>query len=223
MKRKESVLLLCLIVVVTGCMPRGAPRIKAGTSAGVDRIPTEIGIFPLLSTPVGRYGRRGIREAVKMEVRRRAEDIVIVPPTEMELKVTQESQIMTGMLSTDLSAAGFSLKELPVEVAPGWNDPEHPRAKRDAFMISLDLLDEIRDRYGIEALLVGNAFFLAEHYSGLPPERRVTFAHIKVIDIETLDILAQATFPYDSYGDDVEIVTERIALSLAEMAGLVVE
>jgi hypothetical protein len=219
----KSVLLLCFLVALTGCMSGGPPRIKAGTSVGVERIPTEIGLFPLLSTPVSRYDHRRIRTAVKIDVRRRAEDIVIVPPTEMDLRITQESQIMTGMLSTDLSAAGFSLKELPVEVVPGWNDPDRPRAKRDAFMLSLDLLDELRDRYGIKALLVGNAFFLTEHYSGVPPERRVTFAHIKIIDIETLDILAQATFPYDSYGDDVEIVAESIALSLAEMADLVVE
>lgn len=210
-----------LAVLITGCFPTGG-RIIGTLSTGVDRIPAKLGLYPFLSTPIQTYGKRYdhiMRHKESLSVRRKPDNVVIVPPAETDLSVTRESQIMTGLISTQLAARGFSLKELPVEVLPRGNDP-YAKKEDNRFVISLNLLEQLRDEYGFKALIVGNAFFITEVGRGLPPEQRVISAHLKVVDITTLDVLGQVNLTYDSYGVDMNDVSEYLAAELAEMAGL---
>jgi hypothetical protein len=211
-----------LAVLVTGCFPPGG-KIIGTLSTGIDHIPAKLGLYPFLSTPIQTYGRRYdriIRHKESLSVRRSMPDnVVIVPPAETDLSITRESQIMTGLISMQLATRGFSLKELPVEVLPQGNDPR-TKKEDNRFVISLNLLEQLREEYDLQALIVGNAFFITEVGRGLPPEQRVISAHLKVVDIATLDVLGQVNLTYDSYGVDMNAVSEYLAEELAVMAGL---
>ncbi|HUV36522.1 MAG TPA: hypothetical protein VMX58_06250 [Patescibacteria group bacterium] len=220
---KVTILCGMLVVMMTGCFPPGGEIIGTMT-AGVDRIPTTLGLYPLLSTPIQAYvGRYSdiVRHRETLAVKRRMPDnVVIVPPAESDLMVTGESQILTGLVSMQLSTFGFSLKELPVEV-PATDDDRYGEGDDDhRFVISLNLLERLREDYGVRALVVGSAFFITEMGHGLPPEQRVISAHLKVVDIATLDVLGQVNLTYDAYGVDMNVVSEMIAEELAYMAGL---
>ena len=57
----------------------------------------------------------------------------------------------------DLCGSGphsnFKLRELPVEVPDGESNGKHR-----VFVISLGLLKELHDKYGLEAILLGSVF-----------------------------------------------------------------
>lgn len=212
---------LLFVLVVAGCIATGA-NITSTKTAGVDRIPGKIGFYPLLSTPVDRYEHYPGSRVRALSAKRVGENVVITPPVEFKLSMTQESQILTGMISTQLSTHGFSLKELPVEVLPD-DDESITHESRREFVISLNLLEQLREEYGLQALIIGNAFFLVERRPGFVPEKRVISAHIKIIDIESLDVLAQVNLPYDEYGEEMIPVADAIASELARMAGFGVE
>jgi hypothetical protein len=213
-----------LIVILSGCFPPGGEIIGTMTP-GVDRIPDKLGLFPLLSTPVRSYGKRYrsiLHNEATVKVKRRMPDnVVIVPPTGSDLTVTRESQIMTGLVSTRLSTFGFSLKELPVEVLPKSDDSHGDSDDDRRYAISLNLLERLREDYDVRAIIVGSAFFITETGQGMPPEQRVISAHLKVVDIATLDVLGQVNLTYDAYGVDMNTVSELVADELACMAGFV--
>lgn len=207
---KMLTIAVLLVSLIAGCM--GA-RVLSTKSDGVDRIPSKIAFYPLLSTPVATRG--GVRATLR--VQSLGENVVITPPAETEMRVTQESQIVTGLISTLLSAEGFSLKELPVEVLPKSKKDEGSR-----FVISMNLLDQMREEYDLRTLVIGTVFFITDHSYG-PSAKMITSAHLKVVDIETLDVLGQVTLPYSPQGEDLNMTSEKIALALVEMAGLDVE
>jgi hypothetical protein len=153
-----------------------------------------------------------------VDIHRRANRAVIVPPTETTLAITQESQILTGLISTSLSRLGFSLKQLPFEVLPVNGDGHRPNERGKTVVISTELLKELRERHDLRALVIGNAFFTIDPYGGAP-QIRITSAHLKIVDIVTLDLLGQVSLPYQPDGDDLNDAAERIALALGRMAG----
>ena len=221
---KRIVVGVVVAFVAVGCAPLGGEIIGTLT-AGVDTIPATLGLYPLLSTPIRKYS--GVysdivhhRETLAVK-RRMPDNVVIVPPIESELTVTRESQILTGLVSTQLSTFGFSLKEIPVEALPEDEGRYGDTGSDRQYAISINLLERLREEYGIGALIVGSAFFVTEAGRGLPPEQRVVSAHLKVIDIATLDLLGQVNLSYDSYGVDMNVVAEMMAEELAYMAGLV--
>ncbi len=214
-----------LVLMIMGCFPMGSKII--GTRAiDVDYIPKKLCLYPLLSTPIGHYGKRYdkiIRSETTSEVERRMPDnVVIVPPADTNLSITRESQIMTGLISTQLTTFGFALKELPVEVLPKDDDSSERIVDESRFVISLNLLEQLREDYDIRAIVIGHAFFITDAGRGMPPEQRVISAHLKVVDIITLDVLGQVNLTYDSYGVDMNLVSELMAEELASMAGLAV-
>jgi hypothetical protein len=205
---------LSLLSLVAGCM---GVRVLSSTSDGVDRIPSKIALYPLLSTPVGKPVGRWSPATLSVRREKMGDNVVISPPAETDMQITQESQIVTGLISTMLSAVGFSLKELPVEVLP-----KGEKDKSSRFVISVNLLEQLREQYDLRTLVIGTAFFIVDHSYG-PSGRRITSAHLKVIDVETLDVLGQVTVPYSTHGEDLNEVSEKLALALADMAGLAVE
>lgn len=113
MKRKHVVFVLLFLILV-GCANLGG-KLTTIRSPGVDRIPTTICIHPLLSSPARR--RYIIKE--QLNVSREDDRVYIAPPTEARLAVTPQSQMLTGLLSSELAYYGFDLKELPVEIPEG--------------------------------------------------------------------------------------------------------
>ena len=120
--------------------------------------------------------------------------LYIVAPAETKLASTMQSQLMTGLLSARLSENGFTLKELPVE-AP----PEQCERDQNTFFVSLETLRHLREDYGLEAILVGNVYFVADERD--PTVIWVRAAYLRLVDTGTLDGDATYRFPINIEGN----------------------
>ena len=197
------------LVIVFGCTSTG--RVRTTPSPGVDRIPATVAMYPLLSgTEVD-----GQPWPIRLQTQGEREEIYIAPPTNSELSVTPSSQMLTGELSVQMARYGFDLREMPYEVREAYT-PDGD----DAYVVSLALLDELRERYGLDAIIVGNAFFMKKRRNYQPSETRVVAAYLKVIDTETLEVLCQVTMSYDAHGRGLNDLAQSMANHLASMAGL---
>ena len=128
--------------------------------------------------------------------------------------VTPQSQMLTGLLSSELAYYGFDLKELPVEIP---DDDQTDETNKNVFFISLDLLERLREEYGVEAILIGNVMMkYVPRYS----RTLVTAAYLKLVDIETLDVLCQVHLLSEDYGEDIDKAANALASELALEAGL---
>lgn len=210
---KTSFLLVSILTatLIAGCASNG--RLTATRSPGVETLPKNIAIYPLLTTDTPR--RLSIRPMVldpKAETLDRGE-IYLEAPADSRLVVDLHSQLLTGLLASDLSYHGFTLKELPVELPK-----TGPDRKITRFAISLELLDHLREDYELDAVLVGNAYIVEDVLR--PHERRVKVAYLKLIDIESLDILAHLSLTYDGEGGSLEDVAASIAAEMAAMTHL---
>jgi len=205
----KHVLSVLLFLLLIGCANLGG-KLTTIRSPGVDRIPTTICIHPLLSSPARR--RYLIKENVVIS--RERDRLYIAPPTEVNLIVTPQSQMFTGLLSSELAYYGFDLKELPVEIP---DDAETGETKKNVFFISLDLLNRLREEYGVEAILIGNVMMdYVPRYS----RTLVTAAYLKLVDIESLEILCQVHLLSEDYGEDMDKAAGALASELALEAGL---
>jgi len=208
MKGKHVVFVLLFILLV-GCVNIGG-KLTTIRSPGVDRIPTTICIHPLLSSPA----RRRYVTSDDVVMSRERDRVYITPPTEVSLTVTPQSQMLTGLLSSELAYYGFDLKELPVEIP---DDAESGEMKRNIFFISLDLLKRLREEYGVEAILIGNVMMdYVPRYS----RTLVTAAYLKLVDIESLEVLCQVHLLSEDYGEDMDKAADALASELALEAGL---
>ena len=206
----KLILSVLLFLFIIGCANLGG-KLTTIRSPGVDRIPTTICIHPLLSSPA----RRRYLKQDDVVISRESDRVYIAPPTEVNLLVTPQSQMFTGLLSSELVYYGFDLKELPVEV-PG-DDGEAGEMKKKIFFVSLDLLKSLRDEYGVEAILIGNVMM---NYVPRYSRTLVTAAYLKLVDIESLDILCQVHLLSEDYGEDMDKAADALASELALEAGL---
>ena len=204
----RPVVLVLLFLLVSGCFTLGG-KLTTIRSPGVERIPTTICVHPILSSPMG---RRIITQR-ELKVSRQDDRVYIAPPAEVRLSVTPQSQMLTGLLSSELAYFGFELKELPVEIP---EDSEADETK-NIFFISLDLLKSLREDYGVEAILVGNAMM---NYVPRNSRTLVTAAYLKLVDIETLDVLCQVHLLSEDYGENLDEAARALASELALEAGL---
>ena len=198
-----------LILFLTGCFTIGG-KLTTIRSPGVDRIPTTICVHPLLCSPA----RRRYIPKESLNVTRKKNQVYIAPPAEVRLSVTPQSQMLTGLLSSELAYYGFDLKELPVEIP---DDSGEEDTDRNVFFISLDLLESLREDYGVEAILVGNVMM---DYVPRSSRTLVTAAYLKLVDIETLDVLCQVHLLSEDYGEEMEDAAAALASELALEAGL---
>lgn len=202
--------IIIALVIHFGCTSTG--RVQTTPSPGVDRIPATVAVYPLLSGVEvdGRYW------PIKPQTQGSREEIYLAPPTDSELTITPSSQMLTGELSVQMTRHGFDLREMPYELKESYT-PDGD----NAYVVSLALLDELREQHGLGAVIVGNAFFMKDRRNYQPAETRVVAAYLKVIDTETLAVLCQVTMSYDAYGRDLNDVAQSMASHLAHMAGLV--
>jgi hypothetical protein len=206
--KEKLVVFVLLFLLLVGCANLGG-KLTSIRSPGVDRIPTTICVHPLLSSPARK------RYLVKDElfISRERNRVYIAPPAEVSLTITPQSQIFTGLLSSELAYYGFDLKEIPVEVP----DDTEAGERENVFFISLDLLKRLREEYGIEAILVGNVMMdYVQRYS----KTLVTAVYLKLVDIETLDILCQVHLLSEDYGEDMDKAADALASELALEAGI---
>jgi hypothetical protein len=206
--KEKSVVFIMLFLLLVGCANLGG-KLTTIRSPGVDRIPTTICVHPLLSSPARK------RYIVKDELflSRERNRVYIAPPADVSLTITPQSQIFTGLLSSELAYYGFDLKEIPVEIP----DDAGTGERKNMFFISLDLLKRLREDYGIEAILVGNVMMdYVPRYS----KTLVAAAYIKLVDIETLDILCQVHLLSENYGEDMDKAAAALASELALEAGI---
>jgi hypothetical protein len=210
------VILALLATSQPGCLTTGGQLIST-ISPDVDQLPATVGFYPMLSSRL--LSSRSVPRGwpLKASMSRSSEEIYIVPPAESELIVTSYSRMMTDLISKDMLYYGFDLRELPVEIPENGSSDDNDRT----FSISLSLLEHLREEYNVQAIMIGNALFSMNPYSSSVVE--VHSAHVKVVDIETLKVLCQVDFTYSDSGQDIEIVSDDIAASLASMAGLETE
>jgi len=183
--------------------------------AGENSIPRKIAIYPLLTSEqvlVVRPPDSHVR-FLSTETNVREDRLYIVAPTETKLVSNIHSQLFTSCLSADLSSRGFFLKELPVEIPEGLFGN-----KENNFFISLETLRHLREEYGLEAVLIGNVYFIANQQDGSLVDVRAKY--LRLVDTATLDVLCHISF--DEYGGEtIKYTSEGIAFALAREAGLI--
>jgi len=173
---------------------------------GAKNIPLGIALHPLLSTQTERGWMRG---SFALDSQNR-ESIYIMPPAKTTMQVTERSERLTNMLNIELSRRGFKLRELPVEATPA--------REKNTFAVSLALLDELRERNDVHAILIGNAFFTGQY-----DDSYVTDMYVKVVNVETLEVMCQIIVDHHTNGWSMTDVVNEVADELAFNAGLEVE
>jgi hypothetical protein len=189
-------------------------RVVVTPVAGEESIPRKIAVYPLLTADqVIVTGPPGGRIRLLSAETKVGEDrLYIVAPAETKLVSNIHSQILTSRLSADLSGRGFYLKELPVE-APEMLIGD----KENNFFISLETLKHLREEYGLEAVLIGNVYFIANRQDRSIVDVRAVY--LRLVDTATLDVLCHISF--DEYGGESIIDTsEGLAFALAREAGI---
>jgi hypothetical protein len=217
--------LITIAIMLTGCAGP-LSDLKCIKSENVDYIPKEIALYPILSAPVdtrdadylqnlsddpSRYGST---------VEKYGEGVIIAPPANSQLSVTPESHMMTASLSAELSIHGFSLSQLPVQVPQIGEEEYIESIPEGSFFLTIDMLQSLNETNNLKAIIIGDVFFRNVYGRDGYHEMRITFAHLKVVDIASLEILGQIYFPYDKIGVSFNPATEKIASQLADLAGL---
>jgi len=192
-------------------------RVVVTPAAGVEKIPTKIAVYPLLTAEgVKAIAQPRSYPMTTASASTRASDdrLYIVAPAETKLVSTMQSQLLTGILSARLSENGFTLKELPVE-AP----LEQGEKEQNTFFVSLETLKHLREGYGLEAILVGNVYFVADGRD--PTVIWVRAAYLRLVDTQTLDVLCHVSISDKYRGESMESAAQALALALAKKAKLV--
>ena len=184
----------------------GAPAMESIRTPGAKNIPLGIVLHPLLSTQTERGWMRG---SFALDSQNR-ESLYITPPAKTTMQVTERSERLTNMLNIELSRRGFKLRELPVEATPA--------REQNTFAVSLALLDELRERNDVHAILIGNAFFTGQYNDSY-----VTDMYVKVVNVETLEVMCQIIIDHHTNGWSMTDVVNEVADELAFNAGLEVE
>jgi hypothetical protein len=214
--RSGILILLTLAAIAGGCASTDE-RVTVTPTAGVERIPTKIAVYPLLTAEAVKINTqpRYYPMTTSAASTRAADDrMYIVAPAETKLVSTMQSQLLTSLLSAQLSGNGFTLKELPVE-AP----PEQSEKTQNSFFVSLETLKYLRESYGLEAILIGNVYFVADERD--PTVIWVRAAYLRLVDTGTLDVLCHVSISDRYRGESMESAAQALGLALAKEAKLV--
>jgi hypothetical protein len=209
--RNGLAVMLSLAALTLGCASTDE-RVVVTPSAGVERIPVKIAVYPLLTSETAQIVRQP--RYFPMTTSAAEDRMYIVAPAETKLMSTVQSQLLTSLLSAQLSDNGFTLKELPVE-APA----EQSEKDRNSFFVSLETLRHLREDYGLEAILVGNVYFVADERD--PTVIWVRAAYLRLVDTATLDVLCHVSISDRYRGDSMEDAARSLAFALAKEAKLV--
>jgi hypothetical protein len=209
--RRGAFMLFLAAAITCGCASY-EDRVTVTPVEGVERLPTKIAVYPLLtaemvqSTAPPRYYPATTAAA--------DDRLYIVAPAETKLVSTMHSQLLTGMLAAQLSKRGFTMKELPVEAPVEQSENVDTR-----FFVSLETLKHLREDYGLEGILVGNVYFVADDRDRTVI--RVKAVYLRLVDTGTLDVLCHVWIPESYAGESMEEAAQSLAFSLAREAKLV--
>jgi hypothetical protein len=216
MRNGMAALILLVAALMCGCASMDE-RVVVTPAAGVEKIPTKIAVYPLLTAEAVKIiaqPRYSPMTTGAASTRASDDRLYIVAPAETKLVSTMQSQLMTSLLSAQLSDNGFTLKELPVE-APA----EQSEKDQNTFFVSLETLKRLREDYGLEAILVGNVYFVADEHD--PTIILVRAAYLRLVDTATLDVLCHVSISDKYRGDSMEGAAQILARALAQEAKLV--
>ena len=211
MKIRGIVSCIAVILFIVGCAIQS--RVVLTPAAGVEELPTTIAVYPILANQTSHRIYRDVPKWHTLD--RREGRIYIVPAAKTTLLVTSHSEIFTGLISSDLSHYGFKLKALPLEVLEetiGGSD------NKPSYVVSLETIHQLREDYGLEAILIGNVFFIHDPYD--PAEPSVRSFYLKVVDARTLDVLCHVSNDYGDLGEEIEDAAKDIGFELAKFAKL---
>jgi len=215
---RKLIILFMLSVLQLFTCATNQTKLRITTAVDADVIPRTIGVYPFLSAPITptikRYPQSRADDYMQ-QIKVKDEKIYITAPAESKLEVTPYSQMLTGFISVELANYGFDLRELPVEIT---DTNSSVGKKKNEFVISLALLQKLRDEYGLQAILIGNVYFVNDPYDKVA--KKVSALYAKVIEIESLKVICQISKPFDEYGESMERVSAEIAAVLCNMVGL---
>lgn len=214
---KGTIFLIVLTAIISGCTSI-YDKVVVTPAAGVENIPTEIAIYPLLTSEqvlVIAHPDKRVR-FYSASTRVSDDRLYIVAPAETKLVSNIHSQLLTSCLSANLSSNGFTLKELPVE-APS----EHSEKEENSFFVSLETLRHLREDYGLKAVLLGNVYFIADERDRSTIDVRAVY--LRLVDTGTLDVLCHISIDDIYQGESIRNTAEGLAFALAKEAGFVPE
>lgn len=209
--RDTTFVLILVTAMAAGCATYDE-AVTVTPAESVERLPAKIAVYPLLTAETVRA--TAPPEYFPATTASADDRLYIVAPAETKLVSTMHSQLLTGLLSAQLSKRGFTLKELPVEAPSAQSEKEE-----NSFFVSLETLKQLREEYGLEGILIGNVYFV-------PDDRdrtviRVKAVYLRLVDTGTLDVLCHVWIP-DSYaGESMEEAAQKLAFSLAREAKLI--
>ena len=212
---KRNIFLIALAAIIFGCTSIH-DKVVVTPVAGVENIPTEIAIYPLLTSEQVLVIAHPYKRVRLFSASTRVSDdrLYIVAPAETKLVSNIYSQLLTSRLSANLSRNGFTLKELPVE-APS----EYYEKEENSFFVSLETLRHLREDYGLKAVLIGNVYFIANERDRSIIDVRA--AYLRLVDTGTLDVLCHISIDEIYQGESIRNTAESLAFALAKEAGLV--
>jgi hypothetical protein len=210
-----------LVLLSFGCSVV-QPKLKTVKSPGVERIPLKLAVLPLLSSPIpgaeSLYYGGALYGAPSPTSMQNSNVGLVIQTANSNFSITQESQIMSDLVSAALAVRGFSLKQVPLETLDAKDEAGKSSSAKKDFAVSLALLRELQGSYGVEGIVMGNVFFTYERNEANIPEKKVYSVSIKVIDIKTLDVLGQVVLPYRPMGFGLEATSEKIADAFFDLA-----
>jgi len=199
-------LLSFVLVSLLGCA-HASPQMRSVRTPGIEKIPLGIVLHPLFSTE----RKSGYESATEGSVSESSDHdrMYIHPPTETSLMVTGPSERLTGLISMELMSRGFRLRDLPVQA---------PVEGENVFAVSLSVLDELRERQNVKAILIGNAFFDPRYRNSA--DERVTDLYLKLVDVQSLEVMYQLVLPHQMDGWSMDEIARAVADQLAIEANL---
>jgi hypothetical protein len=207
MRIAKVLLLAACCLSASGCL-FPPTEIVTTQSPFAKEVPTTLGIMPLLTAYPDHY-----LNPWSPTVYRQDDGVFISPPAESMLGVTLYSQMMTDLLAGQLTRQGFLLKELPIQQSTAAGEGA-------AYGVSLGLLSHLNRQYGLGGLLIGNIYLGKDHSH--PGRFVVKAAFLKLVDVQTLDVVCHLALPPCQHGVSMEKVTTDLATELARLAGLLV-
>ncbi len=204
---KRMAVLLSFAVLTLGCTKLDE-RVVTTRAVDAERIPTNVAIYPLLTGEAPVVGGE-VRLSLTTNVK--DDRIYIVGPAETKLVSNMQSQLLTNLLSAELSRRKFTVKELPVETPPEQTDKGG-----NTFFVSLGTLKYLRDTYALEAILVGDVYFVLDR-----GDIGVRAAYLRLVDTTTLNVLCHVSISDGYSGYSMEDTARALALALAKEANLV--
>jgi len=199
----KKVFYFVVVLLLAGCVTV-VPKIELVSSPNGKQEYKSVVVYPFISTIDNSQQIRlassafGTVETTKVKVAEKT--LTIMPPMQSVFNITTESKTFNNFLTTALMKLGFSLREGLLEIL------ETNEGESTKYSISLDVLKELHDKYGVEGIIIGDIIFGRDKDGKIS----VKFVQARLMDIETLILTRTVTYSYED-GESINIVAQKIA------------